>query len=288
MSIADTPSIASLFSWVDSSGTTNVLDVDVVMNVSDKRTAKLTDHVVEDGSVITDHVIIEPESIILELIVTQTPISGPDVALAPLSVNTGVTQSALVPKTYPLVIPPNSFVPGGFLLLSQGLRSVVSDLLGGVAPASQMQGSDFLPSIPSKGTIQTLQSATPQDRVVAAHDQLIAILDNALPVTISFKGKLYLDYLLTEVELHHQAGKFGAGSFRVSARAFRTVTGTNVNLPDPADFRAKPSVQKGNKPAKTGDPDPNKGPAKTIAAHALDGDITKGFADLAFGLKFGE
>lgn len=271
----------SLFSWLDDAGNTNTLDVDVVMATTDKRTAKLTDHVVEDGSVITDHVVIMPESLTLELVVSQTPIKAEGFAPAPVNLNASAQKLDI--KQYPIDVRPSQFQPGGFLFLSSGLRSLVSNvpllgalLGGGSKSVSSMQGSAANVAA-SSFSVQTLQATTPADRVIAVHDQLIDILDNVLLVTVSFKGRLFVDYLLTEVELQQTAGKAGIGKFRVEARAFRTVTGTTVQLPDPADFRALPNTNKGNKAGTTPDPDPSKG-MKSIAAHTADGDVSKAVA----------
>lgn len=258
----------SLFSWLDVSGNLNTLDVDVVMTSSDKRTAKLTDHVVETGSVITDHVIIMPEELSLELVVTQTPTEGVGFSRGGLTLT--ADGRALSPTTYPLAVRPSQFQPGGFLLLSSGLRSILSSILpGGPASAAIAQGSRSEAITTTIGPTGILQADTPIDRVGDTHDTLIEIMNGALLVTVSFKGRLYADYLLTSVELKNEAGKFGCASFSVDARAFRTVTGVRVQLPDPADFRALPASKKGNKPTKAGDPDPTK-KGKSLLAQGTD------------------
>lgn len=279
--------IASLFSWTDAAGATQTLDVDVVMQASDKRSAKLTDHVVETGSVITDHVVIQPESLSMDLVVSQTPITvGEGRSLQQLSIDS--TAQALSAKVYPLAVRDSEFQPGGFLLLSQGLRTVVTGaantLLGAVglgAGADKLTGSDVqLPQTTSQA--RTLQATSATDRVTSVHDQLIAIMNGKLLVTVSFKGRLYIDYLLTEIELSHQAGKFGQGSFKVQARAFRTVTGVAAQLPLPADFRAKANAKKGNKAGKTPDPTPKPKP-KTFGARGFDAFMASPFGKAMFG-----
>lgn len=249
----------SLFSWLDPAGNVNTLDVDVVMSTRDKRMARLSDHVVETGAVVTDHIVIQPEVLDFELLVTQTPMGGSGMSLIPVSLE--LSNRSLVPASLPISVAPSRFQPGGFLLLSTGLRSVVAGLFGGggADTPSQAQGSA------SRATTSALQvnvlqvtAGAPVDPVNDTHDTLIEIMNTGLLVTVSFKGRLYLDYLLTSVELSQGKGEAGCGRFKVEARAFRTVTGVNVALPDPADFRALPKVSKGNTPAKTADPDPTK------------------------------
>jgi hypothetical protein len=252
----------SLFSWEDRAGNTNTLDVDVVMNSNDKRTAKLTDHVVESGAVITDHVIINPATVTFDLLVTQTPLPGPGMRQQSSSIT--ASGQKLSPATYPIKIPPSQFQPGGFLLLSTGLRTVVNaaadavlGLVGlGSGSENQMTGSK-IEQISQTVQVTTLQAESDSDRIGAVHDKLVEILTNVFLVTVSFKGRLYRDYLLTSVELESKAGMAGCATFKVEARAFDTVTGTSVQLPDPADFRAKAAVNKGNKSTKTPDPDPS-------------------------------
>jgi hypothetical protein len=247
----------SLFSWLDAAGNTNTLDVDVVMSTNDKRVAHLSDHVVETGAVVTDHIVLRPEVLQFELLVTQTPMGGPNMSeqALPIQVRAGTLSAARVP----INIRKSQFQPGGFLLLSSGVRSVIGGLLGG----GQDRPSTF------EGKVSTMQVSTVQartlqatggdvDYVNEAFDTLVGILNTGLLVTVSFKGRLYIDYLLTSVELSQGKGDAGCGRFKVEARAFRTVSGVNVDLPDPADFRALPTQKKGNQPAKTPDPDPTK------------------------------
>lgn len=254
----------SLFSWLDPAGNVNTLDVDVVMSTSDKRTAHLTDHVVETGAVVTDHIVIKPEALSFELVVTQTP-------LAPLpgaaggggfeaqNVTLDVPGRRLEPTALAVSVRKSQFQPGGFLLLTSGLRSAVADLFGGGEETpTTVQGSASTVTASSLQVRVLQATGGPVDRVNDTFDTLITILNTGLLVTVSFKGRLYIDYLLTSVELSQGPREAGMGRFKVEARAFRTVTGTTVVLPDPADFRALPKVGKGNTPTKNPDPDPTK------------------------------
>lgn len=242
----------SLFSWLDAAGNLNTLDVDVVRATADKRQAKLTDHVVETGAVVTDHIVIQPEELTLELVMTQTPFAG-----TPVRTTIDVEGRKLDSTTVDMTVRKSQFQPGGFLLLSSGARAAVNALFGGEELPSKFNGS-ITRTTQSTIQIATFQTPTRVDRVNDTHDTLIGIMNTGLLVTVSFKGRLYVDYLLREVELTQGPGESGMGRFRVTARSFRTVTATAVSLPDPADFRALPKVQKGKKDPTTPDPDPNK------------------------------
>jgi hypothetical protein len=232
-----------LFTWLDEAGVEHTLSADVVSNGVDERTAQLSDHSVETGSVITDHVVILPETLSLELVVSNTPIT--EVA--------GFGRSNLA-----LDVRPSQFKPGGFLFVSSGVRSAIAGLVSRPEPPVAVNTLQ-----PTGGTV---------DRVADVHDQLIRILQGALLVTVSFKGRVYADYLLTRVTLTSNSGEFGLGRFGVDARAFRTVTGETVQLPDPADFRALPSKGAGNKGKKAPSPEPKES-IKSLAAGLVDGDL---------------
>lgn len=270
-----------LFSWLDAAGNVNVLDVDVVMSTEDKRTAQLTDHPVEDGSVVTDHIVLRPEQLSFELLVTQTPMGGPGMAVQPLSIETQTGN--LVPQTHPITVRKSQFQPGGFLGLTTGLRSAVAGLLGGQETASTMQGSRAV-GVVSTVRANVLQiTGAPVDRVNAAFDTLVGIMRTGLLVTVSFKGRLYADYLLTSVQLSQGKGEAGCGRFKVEARAFRTVSGIEVKLPDPEDFRSLPKQAKGSKPATTPSPDPTKR-GRSLADRALGSKASKDRDAAARGL----
>jgi hypothetical protein len=210
-----------------------------VSSGTDERTAEVTEHSVESGAKISDHVVINPETLSLELVVTQTPVTEVS----------GMGRSNLE-----LNVRPSQFVPGGFLALSSGVRAAVSSLL-----TKEKQPV----------AVNTLQATGgDKDRIADAHDQLIRILSNALPVTVNFKGRIYSDYLLTRVTLTSNPGEFGMGRFTVDAQSIRTVTGEKVQLPDPADFRAQPKKSSGNKAPKEPSPDPTS--LKSLAASGLD------------------
>lgn len=262
---------ASLFTWLDESGTEHTLDVDVVSSSVDERTATLTDHAVETGATITDHVVIMPETLSLEIVVSQTPLS--EVAgFARSDVSFSTTSQALENTDVPIKVRQSEFKPGGFLLLSTGARVAIGALASivlGAAPGTNTVRGSRTTTKNFSGRASVLQSTGgARDRVADAHDNLIRILTGALLVTVNFKGRIYEDYLLTRVTLSSNPGEFGLGRFSIDARAFRTVTGTTVALPDPADFRALPKANIGSKPAKKPDPDPTK--LKSFAALGLD------------------
>ena len=244
-----------LFSWVDPAGNTHALGVDVVMSTKDTREVSLTDHTVESGAVITDHISLRPERVEFELVVSQTPIVARDgfaSGAAPIT----VASSRLDPNQVAIQVPKSRFKPGGFLALTAPVADALSSLFGTKSETpTSFQGSRSVAQTVTK-QVQALRGSSPFDPVNDVHDTLVNIMQTGLLVTVSFRGRIYPDYLLEMVSLSQGKGEYGLGRFSVRARAFRAVTGVAIDLPDPEDFRALPQVPKGAQATKTPDPDP--------------------------------
>lgn len=247
----------SLFAWSDASGTFRQLDVDVVMSSDDTREAKKTEHTVEDGSIITDHLVVLPEKVSFKLIVTQTPIVESE-DFAPTQAEISTTQATLESQQYPLEVRPSQFRPGGFLLLSRGVQAAVAEvsqaLLGGSGLSATALEGRKVSKYSVQYSPQVLRATNgPIDRVNTVHSQLVEILNQRLPVTVSFKGRPYEDYHLLQVTLSERPGKFGSAELDVSLEKLDIVSGETVQLPDPADFKARPKKKVGNKSSKAKD-----------------------------------
>lgn len=252
---------SNLFTWVDAAGTTRVLNADVVMNSEDIREAKPTEHTVEDGSVITDHIVILPEQVSFKLVVTQTPIrpeANFDYVADEVALN--VKSTGRQSQDYPLAVRPSQFVPGGFLLISQGVRTVVqgvADSLLGSATGGAVGNSSFRGSTNTEFVsgfkplvLKNTGGSAEVDRVNLVHSQLVEILNSRSRVTVNFKGRAYSDYNLLRVHLSEKSGKFGSAEIDVALKKIPTVDGETVNVPSPADFKAAKKKTSGNKKSK--------------------------------------
>jgi hypothetical protein len=148
----------SLFTWQDESGTEHRLDVDVVNSATDERTAQLTDHAVETGSVITDHVVINPETLSLELAVSQTPIDEVT-GMSRSEISFSTTSQALEPTDIPIAVRQSEFRPGGFLLLSTGARQFVGAILGAASAGTNTARGSKTVTKTAAGRATVLQSS---------------------------------------------------------------------------------------------------------------------------------
>lgn len=218
----------NLIQWIDNAGTTHGLDVDLVLSAKDSRSAKKTEHPVENGANVADHIVFSADKFKLEILQTQTPITEVK----------GFSQQNLTIEF------PKSPVRGLVALAVQAVGNLVSgsSVFGGGADTDTID-------------LQTLQAQAPVDRVADLHDQLIEIYQNAYPVTVTFKGRVYPQFLILNIELSHNKGEFGLGRFSCDVEKFQTVSTATATLPDPKDLRAKAKKSQGKKGTTEAKPD---------------------------------
>lgn len=231
----------SLFAWTDNSGATHTLDVDLVVTATDDRSAKLTEHPVETGANVADHIVYSSGKFKIEIAQTQTPIEEVD----------GFSQQTLTIKFA------KSPVRGLTALAIQAVGNLVSgsSVFGGGADEDSMD-------------LQTLQATSPVDRVADLHDKLLDIFQNAYPVTVTFKGRVYPQFLILGIKLTHNKGEFGLGRFSLDVEEYPTVSTATATLPDPKDLRAKANKSQGKKGATEAKPDTSR--LRSVLKSGLD------------------
>jgi hypothetical protein len=216
----------SLVQWEDAAGVLHLLDADLVLTAADERTSEATEHAIETGATISDHVIQKPNRMVLQIAQTQTPIVAPD--------------SRFAERPHQLEIRESEFRPGGLLALTSAARSFVSGLFGGA---------------PGAIVVHTLSAETPVDRVNELHDELIDLQQRAQLITVAYRGRRHPDQLITRVTLTHEPpaglGKFAVELIQIRSVATRAALGEDA-LPDPADLRITPA-KKITKPKKPED-----------------------------------
>jgi len=215
--------------WVDTIGATKSLN-GVVRNYDDESTAEVTAHPVADGSVVTDHVIQNPQTLTLEIISSNTPISD----------TPGFSR-----KELDLTFPKSRFTPRGLLLLTRGAGLVVG------AAVSALTGA-FGVETPGAAKFTTLQSdGTFVDIINNLHTLLLQLKQSPPDsgVLVSIGGREYNQYLLNRVTKSVSSGSGGLATFAVDLVQFRTVSTASVPLPDPSKSIAKRNKGRGNKPA---------------------------------------
>jgi hypothetical protein len=228
-----------ILKWKDDSGKESVLKVDVVMSFREEATATPTTHAIETGGQISDHVHQGPTTIALEIFQTETPIE--------LSEADGWDW-----KTSTLDVPKSAFKPGGLLAVTSAVGNAIGKILGGDKPTKTI----------------TLRAKKEEQRVRDLRDTLIRIKQNAWPITFTFRGQTYPNFLITRLSHTYAANRIGAGEFVLEATSFQTVSTQTATLPDPVDLHLKDGADKGKQPSAKEEKDKVK--AKSLLQEGLN------------------
>lgn len=227
-----------------------VLVADMLAEASIADTSELTQYAIEDGSLISDHVIRQPRTLSITLVQTETPISettGFAQALEALSypVRPTGTQTVTVP------IRQSEFRPAPLLALSSGIQSL---LFGGPAKELKLTGlAADKPVANRELKVHVLAAGAPVDRVNNFYAQLLALLESATPVTVTIKGASYIDLVVIGVTRTDAGGQVGKSSFAVELKQIATVETQTVELPPVP--KAKAPKQAGPKPVVETEPE---------------------------------
>jgi hypothetical protein len=220
-----------------------VLVADIVADASITDAIELTKYAVEDGSLISDHVIRQPRTLSFNLVQTETPIEevqGFARVLRSLSYQTRPDgkQSVTVP------VRQSEFRPAPLLALSAGIQSLLFG--GGSVKELGLTGVRSDRALTTKDLkIHVLAAGSPVARANEFHDALLNLLETATPVIVTFKGASYIDLILTTVTRTDAAGSVGKSSFAVEFEQIATVETQTVDLPP---------VPKAKKPKQTPKP----------------------------------
>ena len=185
-------------------GRAQYLDVDALLRVNEKHEAKLTEHPIETGSVISDHTIMAPMCVEMEGLISDTPLgfSVKGLILAGLA---SVGSQAM---------------PGG--ALAQGF---MTSFAGAVMPA----GTDT-PSANAKAVLRAIHAA----RVP------VGIARGAGVGTGSGPSDVFSDMILEHLEIPEDEKTGEAIRFFAAFKELRTVASETVPIPD----SYKPGAQK--------------------------------------------
>jgi hypothetical protein len=200
---------------------TQTLRFDVVTAEGQIRSNLVTEHPVESGASITDHVRPNLNRVELETFVSNSPLNDDRQQITPI----------------PLQLPPE---PMGFGL-NYGVNAVgqiVNKLIFGsqqiVAKVLTFPGGaiDFVAE-----TIQTLEALRSQGTLIKV------VCPNAV----------YDNMIVESFEIHRSSTTGDSASFNVALREIRVVTSTITNAPTPTIPRAAQTVDKGSQAAATPD-----------------------------------
>lgn len=205
------------FSWSDN-GNLKQISFDATPSETHIISATITEHPVETGVALTDHVRQNPFKITVEVVISNTPIDLPSAA-------------------------DDSFTDGAKrqsqqVNLSLAQTSQITQLASGSSPAKT---SGLSPS--AQATVYQFSSQF--DRVRKIYEALQTLVDNATPITIQTTLALYDNMEIASISIP-RSSEMGANAMRftIDCQEIRTVESQTVPTPAPL---AQPQ-KRGHKP----------------------------------------
>lgn len=200
---------------------------DAVLDASVAHQFDFTEHPVEDGSTLTDHLIVRPEQISMTLVATDTPIRADAAGFAKVSQPLTVKSVTYGKQQTPLKVQPRAGLPQ--LNVSSALNLGLKALAG--PGANSITGLKVLPAAAKTFSITVLTSAAPIDRIHDFYAKLLELATSATRCTLTFKGYSYPDYVFTSITKSDRPGEFGRSTFPVELRRVRTVATKQTTIP---------------------------------------------------------
>lgn len=222
--------------WLDGS-TKRYITVDVIPSLEETQSSTLTQFPVQDGSVVSDHIIHFPSQLKLEIVQTNEPFE--DLDAAGKVIQFPVEDLALnLPKT--------GFRPRGFLAASLFAERVVGAATEAVAGAfgfgSELGSGAFKVGVQKNPNVR--------DRI----NELVTSLEQcrlgARLLTLDWLGRVWSN-LAIENTLYRRSAGSSKGSIGLTLTQVTTTTSDTAILPDPSELRLKPEVNGGQRPGKS-------------------------------------
>lgn len=218
--------------WQGLNGQTYSIAVDATLRQQHSAPSTVTDHPVETGSNISDHIRPEPDTLTLEGIISNTPIRWPDdhvgesepetrtitVSLPGYDSRSTVTgASRTIGDVVPTNLPPGAPRPGHF----------VSDIPVGFSDTAQI-GQD----VQSRTlTAQVLSYTLEFNRVQACYDDLLRLRNDRVLCTVVTSLRTYEQMGITTFDVPREAANGDALRFSISFKHVRFGSTKNEPLP---------------------------------------------------------
>jgi hypothetical protein len=232
------------------SGTIVLFDVTISENHED--VADVTDHPVEEGVNIVDHIRKAPFTLSLEAFVTNTPVT--ELIFGPIPHNGNINTVELAIPQYE---PPIEATPGSlFRLAAAGIRALADAITGGPPPFKA----------------QVLLFGDAFNRVLDVQTVLTELQEKGALLTAVTSTRYYENMMLTRIGT--PVTEAGGVSFQVDLRQVRLVTTANVAAPQPVEPRGKASEAKGAQAPKEITGKEAAKALKSLGAQLLDGTIS--------------
>ena len=208
--------------------------IDVSVREGHALTAEVTEHPVETGADVADHIRPMPATIDIEGAVTNHPIELPKSHAGTTRVNPSPIEIEGEPSLGAIGLVPGAHQAAALL---------------GALKLDVRSKRVFSASV--------LHFTEPFDRVSAVHAALVSIFERRALVTVVTGLMTYKNVALTalHIERTSEAGQ-GRLNFTASGRVLRIVSSQAADPPDPVDARAKPKKSRGKQPTQPVSPPP--------------------------------
>lgn len=244
--------MATIFYWQDDeSGETESVQFDVVDGEEPEDVATPTDHAVEQGLNVTDHVRMEPAALTVEGIVSNmvNPMLDDDLISEQVELQVPVLDDPGFVTT-PLNVPSAPIEPSPSGLLQAAVGGLKSLFTGG--PQFTHRGE---PKRTTRTfTVTAIKQEEPRDRIRDVYEKLLKAQQRALLVTVQETHREHYDMVFTRIGKPKRLEDGKAARFQVDLRQIRVGDSETVQAPQPTEARGKAGVSAGSKNGKA---DPN-------------------------------
>jgi Dit-like tail protein len=196
---------------------------DVVTAEEHERTSTITDHPVEEGINVVDHVRPLPDRLTLEAYVSNAPINSPDALRLPLTTD--------LPQPGQPLLSAGGFLAGGTTgMAQQGLVAL-----------------GIMAGFPLTQTVLVDQFIGDTDYPRQTYETLTYLRDNAIMLTVHTPRATYKNMLIERIQMHRDAQTGTGANFTIEMREVRIVASSITNAPLPSIPRSNPSLSLGKK-----------------------------------------
>jgi hypothetical protein len=223
--LPQTVSPASL-TWVDDSGTADAIDFDLVLSEEWQQDAEVTEHPVEQGANVSDHVRVALAKCTLTVFATNEPLGSNDFAQATLG---SVPVLANVWKSNIGLRGLVQGVAGGVGFAAAGTVGSAAGAAGGALAASLIPPGQ---AVPTPIAPNVSQFSAPTDFVEETIAKLLELKNNAQLVTL-VGSKQTLENMVIETLGYMRSEDEGTGAtITIGLKELRIVTYQQVPVPD--------------------------------------------------------
>lgn len=219
------PVVSSFIAWgnpgLDASAS-GQLHFDVVLSEEHEHGAEVSEHPVEQGVNIVDHVRPLADRVELEVFVSNTPIFSDDAELGAMTIDV-----------------PQPDQDAGFLSILNGGTSGLID--------KGLQKLGLIKGLPAQVSPLVMQFAGDTDYVQNAMNTLDQLRITATLLEVHTPRHFYSNMILERNTMHRDAGTGTGANFTLSFRNIRVVSSAIVDAPQPSIVTATPTLDKGKK-----------------------------------------